>query len=236
MSRRFIIAVKLGVHLLCLAPLIWVVRFCISPRVFLNPDPVKFIIHFTGNWAIYLLLVSVSLLLVGNLTGKDFRPVQVSRITGLYAFFYPTLHVLTYFFIYSGYDFIAAFAGFHTGHAGVLLVQWNAILPGLLDDFRKRQFLGIGLLAWVLLFLGAVTSQRLLEHALHVKKWRYLYGFIYAAAIAAVIHFRGFVLQGVPARGGRCTGLYPTPSISASADSKQASHKPTWKRSPQPRE
>jgi methionine sulfoxide reductase heme-binding subunit len=56
MSRRIIIARTVGVHLLCLAPLIWLVRFCTSARVFLNADPVKFIIHFTGDWAIYLLL------------------------------------------------------------------------------------------------------------------------------------------------------------------------------------
>ncbi|MBV9443364.1 MAG: hypothetical protein JO217_11770 [Acidobacteriaceae bacterium] len=188
-SRRFSVVLRMGVHLLCLAPLIWVVRFCISPRVFLNPDPVKFIINFTGNWGMCLLLVCICLLVLGELIGEDLRRIQIYRITGLYALLYATLHVLTYFVIYSGYDFIVAFAGFHTGHPGVLVAEWDAIFPGVLDDFRKRQFLGIGLFGWALLLLGSITSQGLLEHALHVKKWRYPYGLMYAAAIAAVIHF-----------------------------------------------
>jgi DMSO/TMAO reductase YedYZ heme-binding membrane subunit len=184
------------------------VRFSVSPRVFLNPNPVKFIIDFTGNWAIWLLLVSISLLLLRKLIAKGIRPVQVSRTIRLYAFFYATLHVFTYFLIYSGYDFIAAFAAFHTGHRGALLTEWDAIFPDLVDDFRQRPFLGIGLFAWALLLIGPVTSPGLLQHALGVKKWPYLYGFIYAAAIAAVIHVSCFRLESVPARGGRCTELY----------------------------
>ena len=75
----------MGVHLLCLAPLIWVVRFCISPRVFLNPDPVKFIINFTGNWGMCLLLVCICLLVLGELIGKGLgtKALEGAEIAGI---------------------------------------------------------------------------------------------------------------------------------------------------------
>jgi methionine sulfoxide reductase heme-binding subunit len=221
--RRVMMVLKVGVHLLCLTPLLWVVRFCMSPRVFLNADPVKFIIHFTGDWAIYLLLASVSISLLGKLIAKDVRLIHFCRITGLYAFLYATLHLVMYFCVYSGYDFIAAFAGFHTGHAGVLLTEWNAVFPGVLDDFRKRPFLYLGLFGWALLLVASVTSQRFVQHALGGKKWQHLYRLTYVATFAAVIHLWFFLMGSVPASAGRCIDVFRTAFISSLAADEQRS-------------
>jgi methionine sulfoxide reductase heme-binding subunit len=229
MSRRVIIALTPGVHLLCLTPLIWLVRFCTSAHVFLNPDPVKFIIHFTGNWAIYLLLMSLFLLLLGKITTRAPRLIRFHRLTGSYAFFYATLHLLMYFLIYSGYDFVAVFAGFHTGHPGVLVAELKAVLPAVFEDFRKRQFLAVGVVAWALLLVSPVSSQRFLQHASDGKTWQHLYGFIYVATIAALIHSWWFVVSSVSTSGGRCVDVSRTAAISDIAEKEQRSQPPGWK-------
>ena len=178
MSRRAIIAVKLGAHLLCLAPLIWLGRLCTSPAIALKPDPVKFIIHFTGDWAIYMLLASLFMLFAG--TARASWLIRFHRLCGLYAFFWATLHLMTYVCIYSGYDFVGAFAAFHTGHAGALFTEWSTVFPGILHDLSKRPFIDVGLLAWVILLVWAVTSPGFVQHALHGKKKAHLHRVIYA--------------------------------------------------------
>jgi sulfoxide reductase heme-binding subunit YedZ len=202
MSRPIVIALKAGVHLLCLAPFVWLVRFCTSPRVFLDADPVKFIIHFTGNWAIYILLASVFIAFLQKLTAKTSLPVQLYRVPLLYALLWATLHVSLYVCIYSGYDFIGTFADFHTGHPGALLAEWNAVFPVLVDDFRKRQFLEVGLFAWILLLVGYVSSHALFQSVLQRKKWQDFSPFMCGASIAAVIHLWCFL----GGRGSASTG------------------------------
>jgi sulfoxide reductase heme-binding subunit YedZ len=226
MSRRVLIAVMAAVHLLCLAPVIWLVRFCTSAGIFLNPNPVKFIIHFTGDWAIYMLLASVALSLLGRLTARAPWVIQFYPLPGLYAFFWATLHAVIYFCIYSGYDFIGAFAGFHTGHPGALADEWSAVFPGVFEDFRKRPFIDVGLFAWVILLAGALTSPGFLRRALHIKKWQPLYRLTYAAAIAAVIHFWWFVISSAPTFGGRCMDVFRTGAMSNFAAKEQRSQHP----------
>jgi sulfoxide reductase heme-binding subunit YedZ len=198
MSRRVILALRVGVHLLCLAPLVWLVRFCTSARVFLTADPVQFIIHFTGDWALSILLASLAISLLGKLTETASWLVPFHRLTGFYAFFYATLHVATYFFIYSGYDFMAAFAGFHTGHPGALLAEWNAVFPGVFDDLRQRPFLDIGLFGWVILLVAAVTSPAFLRRAWGGKNGPHPHRLLYAATIVAVLHGWWFLKASVP--------------------------------------
>src|SRR3954454_18552267 len=109
MSRRLMLALKVAVHLLCLVPLIWLVRFCTSARLFLNADPVKFITHFSGDWAIYILIASIAMSLCSNIPAAASWLIELHRLTGLYAFFYATLHCAIYLFVYSGYDLIGTF-------------------------------------------------------------------------------------------------------------------------------
>src|SRR5947199_6619227 len=155
MSRCLMLSLKLAVHLLCLAPLIWLVHFCTSARLFLNADPVKFITHFTGDWAIYILLASSAVSLFGNLAARASWLMQFHRVTVLYAFLYAALHFAIYLFVYSGYDLVGTFVHFHVGQMGTLLVEWNAVSPGLFEDLRKRPFIDVGMFSWVILLIAA---------------------------------------------------------------------------------
>ena len=60
MSKRAIIILKTFTHILCLVPLVYLLRFYQSGALALNPDPVAYITHFTGDWAIWMLLASLA--------------------------------------------------------------------------------------------------------------------------------------------------------------------------------
>ena len=59
----------------------------------LGADPVQWLTHFTGNWALYLLLVSLAITPVRRLLPKMAWMVRFRRMLGLFAFFYATLHL-----------------------------------------------------------------------------------------------------------------------------------------------
>jgi len=118
-------------------------------------------------------------------------------MVGLYAFFYATLHLLTYVLLFSGYDIPAAVAGLRAGH---LLDPWRQlklIFPTMLDDLRKRRFIQVGLAAWVILLALAVTSPQRVLRAMGGKNWQRLHRLIYVAGIAACIHYWWLVKAGV---------------------------------------
>jgi sulfoxide reductase heme-binding subunit YedZ len=197
MSKRAIIALKVLIHLLCLAPIAWLLHFYTSGALALNADPVNFITHFTGDWTIYLLLSSLAITPIRRLSPKIAFLIRFRRLLGLYAFFYATLHLSTYIFLFSGYDITAAFAGIRAGHPGELITLWKQVWPGILDDLRKRRFIQVGLFAWTILFALAVTSPAFIIRAMGGKNWQRLHRLVYVAGIAAVIHFWWLVKTGV---------------------------------------
>jgi sulfoxide reductase heme-binding subunit YedZ len=197
MSKRAIIALKVLLHLLCLAPIAWLLHFYTSGALALNADPVNYITHFTGDWTIYLLLSSLAITPIRRLSPKIAFLIRFRRLLGLYAFFYATLHLSTYVFLFSGYDITAAFAGIRAGHPGELIALWKQVWPTILDDLHKRRFIQVGLFAWTILFALAVTSPAFIMRAMGGKNWQRLHRFVYVAAIAAVIHFWWLVKTGV---------------------------------------
>jgi hypothetical protein len=90
MPRRAIITIKVLLHVLCLIPLAWLLHFYTSGALALNADPVNYITHFTGDWAIYLLLASLAITPLRRLSPKIAWLIRLRRLVGLYAFFYAT--------------------------------------------------------------------------------------------------------------------------------------------------
>ncbi|GGA53990.1 protein-methionine-sulfoxide reductase heme-binding subunit MsrQ [Edaphobacter acidisoli] len=197
MSKRAIIVLKILVHILCLAPFAWLLHFYTSGALALNPDPVNYITHFTGNWTLYILLACLAITPIRRISPKIAWLVRFRRLIGLYAFFYATLHLATYVFLFSGYDITAAITSLRAGHPGGLITEWQQIWPGILDDLAKRRFIQVGLLAWFILFLLAITSPAFIMRAMGGRNWRWLHSLIYVAAIAGVIHFWWLVKPGV---------------------------------------
>jgi len=196
MSKRVIISLKVLIHLLCLAPFAWLMHLFTSGSLGLYADPVNYITHFTGDWTLYTLFASLAITPIRRLSPKIAFLIRFRRLIGLYAFFYATLHLATYIFLFSGYDLPAAIAGLRTGHPSEFVTQWKIVWPRMVDDMLKRRFIQVGLFAWVILLALACTSPAFIMRAMGGKNWQRLHRLIYVAAIAGVIHFWWLVKTG----------------------------------------
>jgi sulfoxide reductase heme-binding subunit YedZ len=199
MPTRWIPYVKVLVHLVCLLPLLELIQMYESGALGLKADPVNWITHQTGYWALFLLMASLVVTPVRRLHPKLANLIRFRRLLGLYAFFYATLHLATYVFLFSGYDVPTVLAGLRAGHPAVILDQWKLIWPTILDDLKKRRFIQVGLFAWFLLLLLAITSPAFVMRGMGGKNWRRLHYIVYAAAISGCIHYWWLVKKGVKA-------------------------------------
>ena len=197
MPTRFIPYVKAVVHLLCLLPFLRLLWMYHSGALQLLDDPVNYLTHQTGNWALWMLLVSLAVTPVRRLNPALSTLIRFRRMLGLYAFFYATLHLLTYALLFSGYDLPTAFNGARHGHPGEIITQWKAVWPTVWDDLRKRRFIQVGLFAWVILLALAVTSPIIMLRKMGGKNWQRLHNCVYLAAWAACTHYWWLVKAGV---------------------------------------
>jgi sulfoxide reductase heme-binding subunit YedZ len=156
------IAAKAAVWMLCLTPaglLIW--------RAFtggLGANPIEFITLRTGFWTLVLIMVTLAVTPVRRVTGWH-RIIQFRRMLGLFAFFYATLHFLTYVTLDLFFDFSAIAA-----------------------DIVKRPYITVGFTAFLLLVPLALTSTKGSIRRLG-RNWLRLHRLLYVSAALAVLHF-----------------------------------------------
>lgn len=159
MSKRWI---KVPIFLLALLPVALLVRGALTGN--LGANPAETIQLTTGRWALKFLLLSLTVTPVRRLTGWNVV-IQYRRMLGLFAFFYATLHFISYW----AFDLSFAFGA-------------------MVADVWKRPFIALGFSAFLLLVPLAVTSTRGWIRRLG-KRWTMLHRLVYVAAILAVIHF-----------------------------------------------
>lgn len=150
------------VFLACLAPL--AVMAFRGLRNDLGANPIEAITHGTGLWTLRLLLVTLAITPLRRITGIH-ELIAFRRMIGLFAFFYGTLHLMTYVWLDKFFD-------------------WHAMLK----DVYKRPFITAGLTAFLLMLPLALTSTRGWIRRLG-RKWQLLHRLIYASATAGVIHY-----------------------------------------------
>ncbi|MHB1023859.1 MAG: protein-methionine-sulfoxide reductase heme-binding subunit MsrQ [Acidobacteriaceae bacterium] len=172
MSNRAIVTLKVIVFTACLIPLGLLVKGGLQQD--LGADPVNTITHATGNWTLYFLLASLAITPVRRLSSKLNWLIRFRRMLGLFAFFYATLHLTAYIWLYSAFN-----------------------VPAMIDDIVKRKFITIGLLGWLVLLPLALTSTLWSIRKLGGKRWQLLHRLAYVAAIAGVTHFWWLVKPGV---------------------------------------
>ena len=197
MLTRAIPYVKLLVHLLCLLPFAFLLEAFRSGALANQTDPVNYITHFTGNWALWILLADLAITPVRRIHSSLAFLVRLRRIVGLYAFFYATLHLMTYVFLFSGYDVPTALAGVRARHFAEPWRQLKVIWPTMVSDVKKRTFIQLGLASWFILLALAVSSPQRVLRAMGGKNWQRLHRLIYAAIFLAVGHYWWLVKAGV---------------------------------------
>ena len=185
--------IKILVFLACLAPLALLLWGFFGRTPFdmttwgagLGANPLEKITHTTGDWTLRFLLITLAITPLRKLLGVP-SLIRFRRMLGLYAFFYASLHFLTY--IWFDKEFVVA---------------------DMLADIAKRKFITIGMLAFALLIPLAITSTAGWIRRLGGKRWQMLHRLIYLAAIAGVIHYIWLVKKDtrIPLEYGACLAV-----------------------------
>jgi len=164
-ERRYRLVYKPLLFVACLVPLAWVVGGVLGlPVPSLGADPVRKVLGIWAHSALNLLLITLSVTPLRQLTGNA-QLLRLRRMLGLFAFSYALLHFLTY---------LGPFQGF----------SWAAIVK----DLVKRPYITIGFAALVLLVPLAVTSTNAMMRRLK-RRWQSLHRLIYVIAILGVWHY-----------------------------------------------
>lgn len=189
--------IKVLVHAVLLLPLAMLAREYQNGSLAAQADPVNYITHFTGDWALWVLLISLAVTPVRRLHPSLAWLIRLRRMIGLYAFLYASLHLATYVFLFSGYDTAAAIDGLRQGKLGEPFHQFAVAWPAIQADILKRPFIQIGFAAWVILLALAVTSPQRVLRWMGGKRWQLLHRLVYVAGIFAVVHYWWLVKTGV---------------------------------------
>jgi sulfoxide reductase heme-binding subunit YedZ len=155
--------VKPVVFFVCLIPLMLLGWKAYSNA--LGANPIEVITHATGDWTLRFLLITLAATPIRKLTAQLWL-IRFRRMFGLFAFFYGTLHFLTYIWLDKFFD-----------------------LHEMLHDVAKRRFITVGFTGFVLLIPLALTSTTGWIRRLGGKRWQALHRLIYFSAIAGVIHY-----------------------------------------------
>jgi methionine sulfoxide reductase heme-binding subunit len=165
LAQRYRFIYKPLVFIACLAPLAWLASgafgwFGLS----LGADPVKELEHEAGKTALNLLLLTLAVTPVRELTSQP-QLLRLRRMLGLFVFFYVVLHFSIYL---------------------VLDLELNFATLGA--DIAKRPYITIGFTALLLLIPLAVTSTNGMMRRLG-RRWQTLHRLIYLIAVLGVWHF-----------------------------------------------
>jgi methionine sulfoxide reductase heme-binding subunit len=154
--------VHAAVVILLLLPAAWLGYRASIGR--LTANPIEFITLQTGWWALALLLATLAVSPLRRLTRWN-AIIRLRRTIGLFAFFYATLHLLTYITLDRFFDF---------SHIGA--------------DILKRPYITVGFAAFLMLLPLAVTSTRNWVRRLG-RRWQQLHWLVYPATALAILHF-----------------------------------------------
>ena len=172
MKRSTLILLKVFTWLACLWPLGLLLLGAINNN--LGADPTATITFATGLATLRLLTISLAITPLRRLSPRLGWLIKFRRLLGLFAFFYATLHLLTYVALYAGFDVNAMAA-----------------------DIAKRRYITAGVTAWLLLLPLAATSTNWAIRKLGGKRWNRLHKLVYLAAVCGVIHYWWQVKPGV---------------------------------------
>ena len=163
LREKFIRPLKVMVFLACLGPAL--VLTWKGFHSLLGANPIDVITRSTGSWTLTFLLITLGVTPVRRITGMSWL-VRFRRMLGLFAFFYGTLHLMTYVWLDKFFD-----------------------VHEMLHDIAKRRFITAGMTAWALMLPLALTSTAGWIRRLGGKRWRILHRLIYLSAAAGVVHF-----------------------------------------------
>jgi sulfoxide reductase heme-binding subunit YedZ len=149
-----------------LVPLAYLIFIVLTGRT--SANPAEDILLTTGIWALRFLLLTLTITPLRRLTGRN-QVIQYRRMLGLFAFFYASVHLLSYLV----FDRV---------------VMEKGAVGRIATDIYKRPFITAGMTAFALMIPLALTSTRGWIRRLG-KRWQVLHRLIYFSGAAACLHF-----------------------------------------------
>jgi sulfoxide reductase heme-binding subunit YedZ len=154
--------VKAPVFLACLLP-VGYLAWGAAAGV-LGANPIKTITEETGTWTLRFLVLSLAVTPLRR-WARLHSLLRFRRLLGLFAFFYGTLHLLTY-----------------------LWLDQFFVVPDILKDIAKRPFITMGMAAFALMVPLALTSTAGWIRRLG-RNWQRLHRLAYLSAVGGVVHY-----------------------------------------------
>lgn len=153
---------RIGTHIAALLPFALLVLDWTQNN--LTANPIQAITQRTGKTGLIILVLSLVVTPLNIVFGLK-QLVPLRRPLGLYAFFYVSLHLLTFVYLDYGLDF--AFI-------------WQ--------ELAEKRYVLVGFTAFLLLLPLAITSTKGSMKLLG-KRWKLLHKLVYLAAPLAVLHY-----------------------------------------------
>ncbi len=154
--------------LLCSIPALLLIWKLLTDQ--LGANPVEYLEHATGDWAIYFLFLTLAVTPMQTRLKINWNKTYLAahlmrRILGLAAFFYALLHLSTYF-----------------------IFEMNLSVEESLLDIMERPFIAIGMLSFTLLLALAITSNAKAQRIMKTR-WKTLHKSIYTLTFLGILHY-----------------------------------------------
>jgi sulfoxide reductase heme-binding subunit YedZ len=133
-------------------------------------------------WALRFICITLLLTPLRRVTGWNLVS-RFRRMMGLFAFFYGTVHFVTYVIL----DRYAGLVDYPGGYFSAATMR--NLAKSVADDIVKRPYITVGFIAFVLMVPLAITSTTGWIRRMGGKKWALLHRLVYATAIAGVVHY-----------------------------------------------
>lgn len=162
LSAARLLLLKRAVFVSALLPL--AVYVSLAAQNQLGANPIEHLTRSSGDWTLYLLTLTLAITPLRRLSGQHWLQA-LRRMLGLFAFFYASLHFITFIWFDHFFD-----------------------LDDIWADVWKRPFITVGFAAFVLLIPLALTSTKTMQRRLG-RYWSRLHRMIYLTALLALLHF-----------------------------------------------
>jgi sulfoxide reductase heme-binding subunit YedZ len=165
MTRQHLLrwGLKPLIFLACLGPAAYLTWAAFTDN--LSANPISDITLETGTWALRFLVITLAITPLRRLARWN-DAIRFRRMLGLFAFFYGSLHFLTYLWLDQFFDF-----------------------SGIAKDIWKRPFITVGFTAFMAMLPLAITSTAGWIRRLGGRNWQRLHRLIYVAAVCGVVHY-----------------------------------------------
>lgn len=154
---------KAVVFIFCLIPILLLGYNFFTDQLSVNP--LDDITDETGTWTLRFVVLTLAITPLRDVTGWTFV-ARFRKMSGNFAFFYGSLHFLTYLYFDKFFE-------------------WSEIVP----DLTTRRFIIAGFSAWLLMLPLALTSPSFVTRWMGGKNWKRLHRAVYAVGILGVVHY-----------------------------------------------